>query len=124
MHCCFCYVRLLLLFRLVELFLCSRQEMKYAKGKRRTGGGSFLWMRGLPFSCTEKDIVDFFSGYGIEEGNCAIQYRTVGKLAGKRSGGAVVRFPSRGAAQEARQELNNQTMQRRYIELFPASARE
>jgi RNA recognition motif-containing protein len=107
--------------RYVELFLCSRQDMEQRLAPKMGGGGSFVQMRGLPFSCSENDIAHFFGGYEIQEGDCAIKYHTSGTFAGKPSGEGYVKFPSPEAAEKACQELNNQTLQHRYIELFPAS---
>ena len=46
--------------RYVELFLCSRQDMEQRLAPKMGGGGSFVQMRGLPFSCSENDIAHFF----------------------------------------------------------------
>jgi heterogeneous nuclear ribonucleoprotein F/H len=83
--------------------------------------GSFVQMRGLPFNATENDLSTFFGDYGLQDSDCAIKYHTVGTFAGKPSGEGYVKFPTPEDAEKACQELNNQTIQHRYIELFPAS---
>merc|ERR1719335_1333182 len=78
-------------------------------------------MRGLPFSATESDLALFFGEYGLAETDCAIKFHTTGTFAGKPSGEGFVKFPTSEAAEKAIKELNHQTIQHRYIELFPAS---
>jgi heterogeneous nuclear ribonucleoprotein F/H len=105
--------------RYVELFLCSRQDMESRLAPKVAG--SFVQMRGLPFNATESDLAHFFGEYQLPEHDCAIKYHTVGNFAGKPSGEGYVKFATPEQAEKACQELNNQTIQHRYIELFPAS---
>ncbi|CAN2389955.1 G-rich RNA sequence binding factor 1 [Pristimantis euphronides] len=76
-------------------------------------------LRGLPYSCTDQDIVNFFSGLNIaDEG---ITY--VFDQRGRKSGEAFVQFISEEQSEQAllrhKQEIGN-----RYIEIFPSRKNE
>lgn len=72
-------------------------------------------LRGLPFTSTEADIVQFFSGLEIvENGITFIEGR-----GSRKSGEAFVRFSSQEAADEALQR-DREVMGNRYIEVFPS----
>ncbi|XP_061751856.1 G-rich sequence factor 1 [Nerophis ophidion] len=76
-------------------------------------------IRGIPFSCTEKDIVLFFSGLDIvENGITMIKNRR-----GRNTGEAFVRFATQQAADEALQR-DRQLIWERYIEVFASTGRE
>ncbi|KAM7391125.1 hypothetical protein PAMP_021839 [Pampus punctatissimus] len=79
----------------------------------------FVRLRGLPFSCTETDIVHFFSGLDIVENG--INIFTDNR--GRRSGEAIVQFSSQEAADEALQK-DREIMGNRYIEVFPSKSNE
>ncbi|XP_072261472.1 G-rich sequence factor 1 [Pyxicephalus adspersus] len=72
-------------------------------------------LRGLPYSCTEQDIINFFSGLSIaDEGITFILDQR-----GRKSGEAFVQFVSQEHAEHAllkhKQEIGS-----RYIEIFPS----
>ncbi|KAK5870733.1 hypothetical protein PBY51_003656 [Eleginops maclovinus] len=73
-------------------------------------------IRGLPFSCTENDIVQFFSGLEIVGNGITF----VKNRRGKNSGEAYVQFSSKEAADEALQR-DRELIGHRYIEVFPSS---
>ncbi|KAI4821240.1 hypothetical protein KUCAC02_029182 [Chaenocephalus aceratus] len=74
-------------------------------------------IRGLPYTSTEDDIVQFFSGLEIVgSGITFVQNRK-----GKNSGEAFVQFSSKEAAEEALQK-DRELIGHRYIEVFPSSA--
>uniref|UniRef100_A0A1A8FHN4 G-rich RNA sequence binding factor 1 n=1 Tax=Nothobranchius korthausae TaxID=1143690 RepID=A0A1A8FHN4_9TELE len=73
-------------------------------------------LRGLPFSCREDDIVNFFSGLDIAEGGITI----VADNRGKNSGDAFVQFSSPEEADKALQK-DREVIGHRYIEVFPSS---
>ncbi|KAM7415640.1 hypothetical protein PAMA_017934 [Pampus argenteus] len=79
------------------------------------GTSGFVRLRGLPFSCTEADIVHFFSGLNIVENGINI----LSDNRGRRSGEALVQFSSQEAADEALQR-DREVMGNRYIEVFPS----
>lgn len=76
-------------------------------------------IRGLPFTCTESDIVHFFSGLDIVENGITI----VTDNRGRKSGEAYVQFSSQEAADEALQR-DREVIGNRYIEVFPSRSEE
>ncbi|XP_040898115.1 G-rich sequence factor 1 [Toxotes jaculatrix] len=76
-------------------------------------------LRGLPFTCTEADIVQFFSGLDITENGIII----VTDHRGRNSGEAFVQFSSREAADKALQR-DREIIGNRYIEVFPSRSEE
>ncbi|XP_058403218.1 G-rich sequence factor 1 isoform X2 [Diceros bicornis minor] len=75
-------------------------------------------LRGLPYSCNEKDIVDFFEGLNIVDITFVMDYR--GR---RKTGEAYVQFEEPEMANQAllkhREEIGN-----RYIEIFPSRRNE
>ncbi|XP_026199196.1 G-rich sequence factor 1 [Anabas testudineus] len=78
-----------------------------------------VWVRGLPFSCTEADIVQFFSGLEIVENGITM----VTNQRGRKTGEAYVHFSSQQAADEALQR-DREVIGNRYIEVFPSRKNE
>ncbi|XP_037115775.1 G-rich sequence factor 1 [Syngnathus acus] len=76
-------------------------------------------LRGLPFTCTEDDIVHFFTGLDILEKGITM----VMNSRGKRTGEAFVWFSSQQAADEALQR-DRELIGNRYIEVFPSCSQE
>lgn len=72
-------------------------------------------IRGLPYTSTEDNIVQFFSGLEILENGITI----VTDFRGRNSGQAFVQFSSQQAAKEAL-ERDRQLIGNRYIEVFPS----
>uniref|UniRef100_A0A8C2ZW87 G-rich RNA sequence binding factor 1 n=1 Tax=Cyclopterus lumpus TaxID=8103 RepID=A0A8C2ZW87_CYCLU len=72
-------------------------------------------LRGLPFSCTDQDIVMFFSGLDIVENGITV----VLDRKARHSGEAFVQFSSHEAAAEALQR-HREVIGNRYIEVFPS----
>ncbi|XP_018409058.1 PREDICTED: G-rich sequence factor 1 [Nanorana parkeri] len=72
-------------------------------------------LRGLPYSCTEQDILNFFSGLSIADEGITF----VLDQRGRKSGEAFVQFVSQEHAEHAllkhKQEIGS-----RYIEIFPS----
>lgn len=75
-----------------------------------------LKLRGLPYSATETDIVDFFRDYDVKEENVRIARRPDGKVTGE----AYVEFASADVAKKAMSK-DKMTIGSRYVELFPSS---
>ncbi|XP_015988421.1 G-rich sequence factor 1 isoform X1 [Rousettus aegyptiacus] len=75
-------------------------------------------LRGLPYSCNEKDIVDFFAGLNIVDITFVMDFR--GR---RKTGEAYVQFEEPEMANQAllkhREEIGN-----RYIEIFPSRRNE
>jgi len=74
-----------------------------------------LKMRGLPFTSTEKDIVDFFQGYDFEEDS--IRFKMDFKR-NRQTGICYIRFRTKTEAERAANERNRCNIGDRYIELF------
>uniref|UniRef100_A0A8C2B6J0 G-rich RNA sequence binding factor 1 n=1 Tax=Cyprinus carpio TaxID=7962 RepID=A0A8C2B6J0_CYPCA len=72
-------------------------------------------LRGLPFSCSEKDIIQFFSGLEIVEDGVTI----VLDRKGRNSGDAFVQFATKEMAEEALKK-DREVIGNRYIEIFPS----
>jgi len=81
-------------------------------------GTGIVKMRGLPYSCTEEDIREFFRGYNIIEDGVK---RAV--IAGRPSGECFVIFETKEDAHGAL-SLNMEKIGNRFIELFSANIRE
>ncbi|XP_054466799.1 G-rich sequence factor 1 [Anoplopoma fimbria] len=103
--------------RYVEVYEVANSDAEAILQKvvQAPAGSGVVRLRGLPFSCTEEDIVQFFSGLDIMEKGITV----VLDRKGRNSGEAFVQFSSQEAADEAlkrdRQEIGN-----RYIEVFPS----
>ncbi|KAL8273164.1 hypothetical protein Esti_002922 [Eimeria stiedai] len=80
---------------------------------------SVLRLRGMPFNANEQHIVQFFQGFHMT----AILPSTI-PIDGRPSGEAYVQFVDANEAWRAMQTRNGARMDRRYIELFPASKQE
>ncbi|XP_056135535.1 G-rich sequence factor 1 [Lampris incognitus] len=76
-------------------------------------------LRGIPFSCTEDDIIQFFSGLDIVENGVTI----ILNHRGRNSGEAYVQFASQVMADEALQR-DREVIGNRYIEVFPSRSSE
>ncbi|KAF7829053.1 heterogeneous nuclear ribonucleoprotein H2 isoform X1 [Senna tora] len=78
-----------------------------------------LKMRGLPFTVSKSDIVDFFGDFKLVEDKIHIACRPDGKATGE----AYVEFVS---AEEAKRAMckDKMTIGSRYVELFPSTADE
>ncbi|XP_030628942.1 G-rich sequence factor 1 [Chanos chanos] len=72
-------------------------------------------LRGLPFSCTERDVIQFFSGLEIvKDGVTLVMDHRM-----RRSGDAFVQFASQEMAEEALKR-DREIIGNRYIEIFPS----
>ncbi|KAM9331403.1 G-rich sequence factor 1 [Gastrophryne carolinensis] len=72
-------------------------------------------LRGLPYSCTEQDIINFFSGLSIAEEGITF----VLDQRGRKSGEAFVQFVSQEHSEQALMK-HKQEIGSRYIEIFPS----
>lgn len=95
---------------------------------RRTGGGiqvgehtGFIRMRGLPFSSTKEDIVNFFTAEGLRVIPDSIVFTFRGD--GRATGEGYVGFESPEDSKAA-MGLHRNTMGSRYIELFISNKEE
>ncbi|CAI5471587.1 unnamed protein product [Closterium sp. Yama58-4] len=114
--------------RYIEVFRAKKAEFYNAianevaqDGGTYHGGGqaresSIVKMRGLPFSATTKDILEFFGEYPLADAAVHIITNSIGRLTGE----AFVEF---GSVDEARAALgkDRERMGTRYIELYLSS---
>lgn len=78
-----------------------------------------LRMRGLPYSATKKDIMEFFEGYQLSENNVHIVFNR----GGRPSGDAYVEFANADDSKSAMKK-DKGILGSRYIELFPSNVEE
>ncbi|XP_006627257.2 G-rich sequence factor 1 [Lepisosteus oculatus] len=72
-------------------------------------------LRGLPYTCTENDIIHFFSGLDIIQNGVTL----VKDFRGRSTGDAYVEFASQEMADQALQR-DREIIGNRYIEVFPS----
>mmetsp|Transcript_70475 Transcript_70475/g.106584 ORF Transcript_70475/g.106584 Transcript_70475/m.106584 type:complete len:98 (-) Transcript_70475:273-566(-) len=75
-------------------------------------------MRGLPYSCTEEEIYNFFYGYRVAKNGLKRSVK-----GGRPSGEAFVLFETKDEGERA-MGLNMEKIGSRFIELFSANTRE
>lgn len=83
--------------------------------KERVETDTVVRLRGLPYSCTEGDIIRFFSGLDVVEDGVTI----ILNRRGKSSGDAFVEFATKAMAEKALKK-DREILGNRYIEIFPA----
>mmetsp|Transcript_9882 Transcript_9882/g.14703 ORF Transcript_9882/g.14703 Transcript_9882/m.14703 type:complete len:317 (-) Transcript_9882:229-1179(-) len=95
----------------------SRGGHTHTRGGIQEGDHTgILRMRGLPFSATDGDIMQFFEEYKLVKESVVFTFRNDGRPSGE----AYVKFQSAEDSKRA-MSLNRQSMGSRYIELFIAS---
>lgn len=130
--------------RYIEVFKCKKQEYYYAvaaelgydgsyydydyrgspprsrskkvRDKDRTEYTEILKLRGLPFTVTKADIVEFFKEFNVAEEKVLIACRPDGKATGE----AYVAFESTEVAKQAMSK-DRDMIGSRYVELFPST---
>lgn len=107
--------------RFVEVYevMDSDAEDILKKAAQMPADDGVVRLRGLPFSCNEEDIAQFFSGLDIVKNGITI----VTNNRGRNSGVAFVQFSSQEAADEALQR-DREVIGNRYIEVFPSTRQE
>uniref|UniRef100_A0A671LN32 G-rich RNA sequence binding factor 1 n=1 Tax=Sinocyclocheilus anshuiensis TaxID=1608454 RepID=A0A671LN32_9TELE len=85
--------------RFVEVFEVTNKDAEaiLKATQQVTESDEVVRLRGLPFSCTEKDLIQFFSGLEIVEDGVTI----VLDRRGRNSGDAFVQFATKGIAENA-----------------------
>ncbi|KAM7018100.1 G-rich sequence factor 1 [Tautogolabrus adspersus] len=103
--------------RYVEVYEVSNSDAEelLKKAVQTPADDGVVRLRGLPFSCTEADVAQFFSGLDILQNGITI----VKNLKGRNSGEAYVQFSSQEAANKALQR-DREVIGNRYIEVFPS----
>lgn len=130
--------------RYVEVFRCKKQDYYYAIAAEVNNEGydseyrspppapskksqdkdqmeytEFLKLRGLPYSVTKSEIVEFFGEFNPAEDKIHIGCRPDGKATGE----AFVEFDSVDEAKKAMSK-DKMTIGSRYVELFPSTSDE
>ncbi|VDM19456.1 unnamed protein product [Wuchereria bancrofti] len=110
--------------RYIEVFNVTESEVVWMtrhnvirKGDQETPYNFVVRLRGIPFSATNDDVKEFFSG--LEVADVVIDK----ELGGRPSGEAFVRFASKQHAEMAL-ERNRNNMGSRYVEVFRSSGDE
>ncbi|CAG9538533.1 unnamed protein product [Cercopithifilaria johnstoni] len=110
--------------RYIEVFNVTESEVVWMtrhnvirKGDQDAPYNFVVRLRGIPFSATNDDVKDFFSG--LEVADVVIDK----ELGGRPSGEAFVRFASKQHAEMAL-ERNRNNMGSRYVEVFRSSGDE
>ena len=98
--------------------MVSNTSIKYEIEQVISQSAGIIKLRGLPFSCTEEDIVNFFSGFRLIKNG--IKRAIVG---GRPSGECYVLLDSKEEAQRA-MALNMEKIGSRFIEMFVSNTRE
>ncbi|KAJ0019296.1 hypothetical protein NQD34_006865 [Periophthalmus magnuspinnatus] len=103
--------------RYVEVYEVTNNDAEAILKNAAEGASSdcVVRLRGLPYSSSEADIVQFFSGLDIVQNGVTI----VKDRKGRNSGEAYVEFTSQEAFEEALQR-NRELIGNRYIEVFPS----
>ena len=101
---------------LVCLTLRASSQEDLNEPVKHTG---ILKLRGLPFSATKEDIIEFFNGFVVSEDSINITFMPDGRPTGE----AFVEFAS-AEDSEAAMERDRKTLGSRYIELFASSQEE
>uniref|UniRef100_A0A8C2G643 G-rich RNA sequence binding factor 1 n=1 Tax=Cyprinus carpio TaxID=7962 RepID=A0A8C2G643_CYPCA len=107
--------------RFVEVYEVTKKDAEaiLKATQQFTESDEVVRLRGLPFSCTEKDIIQFFSGLEIVEDGVTI----VLDKRGRNSGDAYVHFATKEMAEKALKK-DREVMGNRYIEIFPSRKNE
>ncbi|XP_017143864.1 heterogeneous nuclear ribonucleoprotein H2 isoform X1 [Drosophila miranda] len=82
----------------------------------------FIRLRGLPWSATHKEILDFLENVNVTNASQGIHLVT-SRVDGKNTGEAYVEVATQEDVEEAR-KLNKASMGHRYIEVFTATPKE
>ncbi|XP_008334430.1 uncharacterized protein LOC103397816 [Cynoglossus semilaevis] len=107
--------------RYVEVYEVTNSdaEAMLKKNLEPNAKSEVVRLRGLPFTCTEADVVQFFRGLDIVENGITF----VTDFTGRRSGEAFVQFSSLQEAVEALQK-DREFIGNRYIKVFSSSSNE
>jgi len=109
--------------RYIEVYEASRDDMDgdLSKGKNTGGSGdgdddAVVKLRGLPFSATKQDVMDFFGGLEIESNGVLM----INDFQGRPKGECYVQFTTTAGSTKGL-EKNKSNMGHRYIEVFPST---
>ncbi|XP_013999025.1 G-rich sequence factor 1 isoform X3 [Salmo salar] len=103
--------------RYIEVFEVTNSDAEtiLKKSVQLPARDGVVRIRGLPYSCTETDVMLFFSGLDVAEDGVTL----VTDYRGRNSGEAYVQFLTQEQADEALTR-DRQVIGNRYIEVFPS----
>lgn len=108
--------------RYIEIFNAKLDEFETClRRSNLVQHDTFVKLRGLPFSCTVEDILEFFQGLQIRNGTLGIYL--VNDSRGRSSGEAFVQFCDSEQTDLA-MKRNREKIGQRYIEIFRSSSSE
>lgn len=84
--------------------------------KRRFQAGTIVFLRGLPYSVSEGQILEFFSSFSLEPNSLALLTAEDGRASGE----ALIAFTSPDQAAQAVRSQSGKFIGSRYVELFLA----
>ena len=73
-------------------------------------------LRGLPFQCNARELVELFKEYNISESDCVLEQER-----GKNTGYALIFFKTEQIAEDAIKNMQKRTIGNRYIEIMPVT---
>ncbi|CDJ32193.1 RRM domain-containing protein, putative [Eimeria mitis] len=81
-----------------------------------------LKLRGLPWTCTDNDVVNFFQEHGFEIGFDSVVLGVA--VDGRMNGIAYVELPDAATADAAKEKLHRKYLGRRFVEVYPSTREE
>ncbi|XP_026193774.1 heterogeneous nuclear ribonucleoprotein H2 [Cyclospora cayetanensis] len=81
-----------------------------------------LKLRGLPWSCTDGDVVNFFQEHGFEISRESVVLGVA--VDGRMNGIAYVELPDSTVAEAAKEKLHRKYLGRRFVEVYPSTREE
>lgn len=105
--------------RVLAIHDAPAKEKVRSQGEKRTTPAptnNAIRLRGMPFSTTEMDVIDFFDGYGLT-GQVVMKQAPDGRPAGE----CFVEFADVVEARRAHEDLNYTSMGSRYVEILGAT---
>ncbi|CDJ40144.1 RRM domain-containing protein, putative [Eimeria tenella] len=124
--------------RWIEVFRSSAEDFERAQQRRvamlssdsRDGRDAdvkvlnltVLKLRGLPWTCTEMNVVNFFQEHGFEIGLDSVVLGVA--VDGRMNGIAYVELPDAATADAAKEKLHRKYLGRRFVEVYPSTREE
>ncbi|CDJ46738.1 RRM domain-containing protein, putative [Eimeria brunetti] len=81
-----------------------------------------LKLRGLPWTCTDSDVINFFQEHGFEIGFDSVVLGVA--VDGRMNGIAYVELPDAATADAAKEKLHRKYLGRRFVEVYPSTREE
>lgn len=91
----------------------TRRTVKLNKYLTEANLGRVMKLRGLPFSVTIDQLVEFFADYGVSRSDIVIE-----EVNGKKTGFGLVFFSDEETASRAKDEKHKRNIGSRYVEVL------